>query len=60
MKQHLIKFALTFGITVLAMVVLFIIGFIGHLLGMISPIASLLFYCAGFAAGWVLVDIIVK
>ena len=60
MKQHLIKFALTFGITVLAMVVLFIIGFIGHLLVMISPIASLLFYCAGFAAGWVLVDIIFK
>jgi hypothetical protein len=58
MNRHLIKFAQTFAITVLAMVVLFIVGVIGHLLDMVSPIAGALFYCAMFAAGWVLLDII--
>lgn len=58
MKKHLIKFAQTFGITVLAMIVLFIIVVIGHLLDLISPVAGALFYCAMFAAGWVLLDII--
>jgi len=58
MKRHLVKFALTFGITVLAAIVLLVVAIIGHALGMISPIVSVLFYCAIFAGGWVLVDYI--
>ena len=32
MKRHLVKFALTFGITVLAAIVLLVVAIIGHAL----------------------------
>ena len=59
MKRHLIKFVQIFGIAVLAMVVLFVIGLIGHILGLLfNPIVGALFYCAIFAGGWVILDAI--
>lgn len=60
MKRHLIKFVQIFGIAVLALVVLFIIGLIGHILGLFNPIVSALFYCAMFAGGWVILDAVLE
>lgn len=60
MKRHLVKFAQVFGITVLAVIALFIIATIGHLIGVVNPIARVLYYCAVFAGGWVIGNYIVE